>query len=106
MLSPPTEHLSSHTPFTQAWERYYDLSSQELGELIRMPKFGKALHKLVHQFPRLELAAHVQPLTRSTLRVDLTITPDFAWDDKVCMLSSTPCVSISSARFFAPNGLL
>jgi hypothetical protein len=48
-----------------------------------MPKFGKALHKLVHQFPRLELAAHVQPLTRSTLRVDLTITPDFAWDDKV-----------------------
>lgn len=40
-------------------------------------------HKFVHQFPRLELAAHVQPITRSLLRVDLTITPDFAWDDKV-----------------------
>ncbi|GBF99112.1 U5 small nuclear ribonucleoprotein 200 kDa helicase-like, partial [Raphidocelis subcapitata] len=66
-----------------AWERYYDLSSQELGELIRMPKYGKSLHKLVHQFPRLELGAHVQPLTRSTLRVDLTLAPDFAWDDKV-----------------------
>jgi pre-mRNA-splicing helicase BRR2 len=37
----------------------------------------------VHQFPRLELAAHVQPLTRSLLRIDLTISPDFAWDDKV-----------------------
>ena len=48
-----------------------------------MPKFGKALHKLVHQLPRLELAAHVQPLTRTSLRVDLSITPDFAWDDKV-----------------------
>jgi pre-mRNA-splicing helicase BRR2 len=40
-------------------------------------------HKFVHQFPRLELAAHVQPLTRSLLRIDLTISPDFAWDNKV-----------------------
>lgn len=53
-----------------------------------MPKFGKALHKLVHQLPRLELAAHVQPLTRTTLRVDLTITPDFAWDDKARCISA------------------
>lgn len=52
-----------------AWERYYDLSSAELGELIRLPKMGKTLHKLVHQFPRIELAAHVQPITRSVLKV-------------------------------------
>lgn len=44
---------------------------------------GDVQHKFVHQFPRLELAAHVQPITRSLLRIDLTITPDFAWDDKV-----------------------
>jgi hypothetical protein len=44
---------------------------------------GAVQHKFVHQFPRLELAAHVQPITRSLLRIDLTITPDFAWDDKV-----------------------
>ena len=67
-----------------AWERYYDLSSQELGELIRLPKMGKALHKLVHQFPRLELAAHVQPITRTTLKIDLTITPDFKVRCLVC----------------------
>ncbi|KAK9842537.1 hypothetical protein WJX81_005041 [Elliptochloris bilobata] len=66
-----------------AWERYYDLSAQELGELIRLPKVGKALHRYVHQFPRLELAAHVQPITRAVLKVDLTITPDFQWDEKV-----------------------
>ena len=29
------------------------------------------------------LQAHVQPITRSLLRVDLTITPDFQWDDRV-----------------------
>ena len=66
-----------------AWERYYDLSSQEIGELIRFPKMGKAIHKFVHQFPRLELSAHVQPITRSVLKVDLALTPDFQWDEKV-----------------------
>ena len=66
-----------------AWERYYDLTSQEIGELIRFPKMGKAIHKFVHQFPRIELSAHVQPITRSVLKVDLTLTPDFQWDEKV-----------------------
>ena len=63
-----------------AWERWYDLSSQEIGELIKMPKMGKTLHRLVHEFPRLELAAHVQPITRTVLKVDLVMTPDFKWN--------------------------
>ncbi|CAK9111167.1 unnamed protein product [Durusdinium trenchii] len=66
-----------------AWERYYDLSSSEIGELIRFPKMGKTIHKLVHQFPKLDLSAYVQPITRSCLMVELTITPDFQWDPKV-----------------------
>jgi len=66
-----------------AWERYYDLSSAEIGELIRFPKMGKTIHKLVHQFPKLDLSAYVQPITRSCLMVELTITPDFQWDPKV-----------------------
>ncbi|PZC70712.1 hypothetical protein B5X24_HaOG215018 [Helicoverpa armigera] len=41
------------------------------------------IHKYVHQFPKLELATHIQPITRSTLRVELTITPDFHWDEKI-----------------------
>ncbi|XP_010537248.1 PREDICTED: DExH-box ATP-dependent RNA helicase DExH12 [Tarenaya hassleriana] len=66
-----------------AWERYYDLSSQELGELIRNTKMGRPLHKFIHQFPKLNLAAHVQPITRTVLQVELTITPDFQWDDRI-----------------------
>ena len=65
------------------WERWYDLSSQEIGELIRFPKMGKTLHRLIHQFPRLELGAHVQPITRTLLKVEVVITPDFAWDEKI-----------------------
>lgn len=48
-----------------------------------MPKMGKTIHKFVHQFPKLDLAVHLQPITRSTLKVELTVTPDFQWDDKV-----------------------
>ncbi len=65
------------------WERFFDMSPQEIGELIRFPKMGKTIHRLVHQFPKLELSAHVQPITRNVLKVELTITPDFQWDGKI-----------------------
>ncbi|CAI5971829.1 unnamed protein product, partial [Closterium sp. NIES-64] len=95
------------------WERHYDLSSQELGELVRMPKLGQdsaqagapgetgwlvvktviasmgvyglvgTLYELVQLVPRLDLAAQVLPMTHSVLRVDLTITPDFHWEEKL-----------------------
>lgn len=63
--------------------RYYDLKAADLGELVKLPRMGKTLHRLVHQFPRVELAASVQPITRALLRVELTITPDFMFDQKV-----------------------
>jgi pre-mRNA-splicing helicase BRR2 len=78
----PNDILSKIEKKDLPWERYYDLSSQEIGELIRYPKMGKSIHRYIHQFPKLELAAHVQPITRSVLKVDLTITPDFQWDEK------------------------
>ncbi|XP_026190378.1 U5 small nuclear ribonucleoprotein 200 kDa helicase [Cyclospora cayetanensis] len=65
------------------FDRYYDLTSTEIGELVRVPKMGKLLHRLIHSFPKLELAAFVQPLSRSCLVVELTITPDFQWDPKI-----------------------
>ena len=66
-----------------SWERYYDLKPQDLGEMVKIPKMGKTLHKYVHMFPKVELSAHVQPITRSLLRIDLTITPDFLYDTAV-----------------------
>ena len=44
--------------------RLYDLGANEIGELIRVPKLGKTIHKYVHQFPKLELSTHIQPITR------------------------------------------
>ncbi|EOA39471.1 hypothetical protein CARUB_v10008066mg [Capsella rubella] len=79
----PNEILMRLEKKDLVWERYYDLSAQELGELIRNPKMGRPLHKFIHQFPKLTLSAHVQPITRTVLKVELTVTPDFLWDDKI-----------------------
>lgn len=62
------------------WYRYFDLDAAELGELIGLPKSGQLIESLVHKFPRLDLQAHVLPLTRSLLKINVTITPDFQWD--------------------------
>lgn len=62
------------------WERYYDLKPQDLGEMVKIPKMGKTLHKYVHMFPKVEMSASVLPITRSLLKVSLTITPDFQFD--------------------------
>jgi pre-mRNA-splicing helicase BRR2 len=79
----PTEVLMKLEKKELAWERCYDLSSQELGELICYPKMGRLLHKCIHQLPKLNLSAHVQPITPTVLSFELTVTPDFQWDDKV-----------------------
>jgi pre-mRNA-splicing helicase BRR2 len=62
------------------WSRYSDLSSNDLGELVGVPKMGKILHELVHKFPRLDVSAVIQPITRSLLRVELTLISAFEFD--------------------------
>uniref|UniRef100_A0AAV1TSM2 Uncharacterized protein n=1 Tax=Peronospora matthiolae TaxID=2874970 RepID=A0AAV1TSM2_9STRA len=66
-----------------SWEKYNDLEPADLGQLINNPHYGKQLYKLIHQFPKLELSAHVQPITRSMLKVDLVVTPDFEFSREV-----------------------
>jgi pre-mRNA-splicing helicase BRR2 len=63
------------------WPSYFDLDPPRMGELLGMPKAGRIVCDLVSKFPRLEVQAQVQPMTRSLLRVELTITPNFVWDD-------------------------
>ena len=62
------------------WSSYFDLDPPRMGELLGMPKAGRTVCNLVQKFPRLEIQAQVQPMTRSMLRVELTITPAFEWD--------------------------
>lgn len=66
-----------------AWNSYFDLDPPRMGELLGMPRAGRTVCGFVSKFPRVEVQAQVQPMTRSMLKVELSITPNFEWDDTV-----------------------
>ena len=76
----PRKLLVSLEKKSLAWDRYFDLEPHDLGELIRQPKLGKKLYRLIHRFPKVELSAQVQPILRSLVKIDLTIMADFEYD--------------------------
>ena len=79
----PREVITRAEKIDVPWSSYFDLDPPRMGELLGMPKAGKTICGLVQRFPRLEVQAQVQPVTRSMLRVELTITPNFEWDETV-----------------------
>ncbi|EJD74040.1 U5 small nuclear ribonucleoprotein helicase [Loa loa] len=79
----PSEVVRSIDKKNLSFERLYDLDQHQLGELVKMPKMGKPLYKFIRQLPKLDMTALIQPITRSTLRIELTVTPDFLWDARV-----------------------
>ncbi|KAF9471286.1 Sec63-domain-containing protein [Pholiota conissans] len=66
------------------WYLYFDvLTPPEIGELIGIPNTGRLVHRLVHNFTKLQLQVQVRPITRSLLCIDLSIFPHFRWDEKI-----------------------
>ncbi|KAF2789546.1 Sec63-domain-containing protein [Melanomma pulvis-pyrius CBS 109.77] len=65
------------------WASYFDLDPPHMGELLGMPKAGKLVCQFVEKFPRLELEVTPRPVTKSMLRMELTIRPNFVWDDEI-----------------------
>ncbi|KAF2636126.1 pre-mRNA splicing helicase-like protein [Massarina eburnea CBS 473.64] len=66
-----------------SWSSYFGLDPPNMGELLGMPKAGRTVCNLVNKFPRLELEAIPRPITRSMLRIELTLRPTFEWDDQL-----------------------
>lgn len=60
-----------------------DMEPLELGELVHHKRMGQTIARCVDQFPMLLLDARIAPITRNVLNVELTITPDFVWNDRV-----------------------
>lgn len=79
----PKDVLQKAERIDVPWASYFDLDPPRVGELLGMPKAGRTVCDLVSKFPRLEVQAQVQPITRSMLRVELTITPNFVWDEAI-----------------------
>jgi pre-mRNA-splicing helicase BRR2 len=60
-----------------SWEKYLDLKPTDLGEMVKNQKMGKTLYKFVHMLPKFSIAVHAVPITRSWLKLDISIRPEF-----------------------------
>ncbi|CAN6285195.1 unnamed protein product [Urochloa humidicola] len=63
-------------------DRLYEMEENEIGALIRFSHQGKLVKQYVGYFPYINLSATVSPITRTVLKVDLHITPEFVWKDR------------------------
>lgn len=63
-------------------DRLQEMEEKDIGSLIRYPHGGKLVKQYLGYFPWINLSAIVSPITRTVLKVDLLITPDFVWKDQ------------------------
>ena len=62
------------------WLRYAYIMESNLGEVVEVPKMECTLRKMVQWFLWLEMLAHTQPVLRTTLWVELTLTSDYEYN--------------------------
>ncbi|RKF59071.1 Pre-mRNA-splicing factor brr2 [Erysiphe neolycopersici] len=79
----PKDIIQKTERMSVPWTSYFDLDPPRMSELLGMSRAGRTVCSLVSKFPRLEVQASIQPMTRSMLRVELTITPNFTWDNEI-----------------------
>ncbi|WOL01441.1 DExH-box ATP-dependent RNA helicase DExH14 [Canna indica] len=59
-----------------------EMEEKDISALIRYAPGGKLVKQYLGYFPSINLSATVSPITRTVLKVDLVITPDFVWKDR------------------------
>lgn len=59
------------------------LKSDKLTELLRCErKYGEKVYKLLKYLPKLKIEASIKPISTSSLKIELTIQPDFSWNEE------------------------
>lgn len=58
-----------------------EMESNEISSLIHVRQ-GDLVTSYVNQIPYLDITAKIQPITRMVLKIELTINPNFRWNDR------------------------
>jgi activating signal cointegrator complex subunit 3 len=64
-------------------DKLREMDSTDIGHMINHVRAGADVKKAAMEIPLVELEATIQPITRTVLRVRLTVTANFRWNDRV-----------------------
>lgn len=65
-------------------DRLWDMSGGEIGSMLRLnAQIGGQIKSCMRAMPHLNMTATVQPITRTVLRVSVTLIPEFEWRDQL-----------------------
>ncbi|CAF5202442.1 unnamed protein product, partial [Rotaria magnacalcarata] len=64
-------------------ERLLEMDAKEIGIMIHNTRLGKEIKAYASYIPLLKIETQLQPITRTVLRIKLTITAAFKWSDKI-----------------------
>ncbi|CAN1151841.1 DExH-box ATP-dependent RNA helicase DExH14 [Linum perenne] len=59
-----------------------EMEEKDIGALIRYAHGGRLVKQHLGYFPQIHLSATISPITRTVLKVDLLVTPDFVWKER------------------------
>ncbi|KAG0411958.1 hypothetical protein HPB47_010909, partial [Ixodes persulcatus] len=60
-----------------------DMGAKDIGMMVHNPKVGTQVEQCARQIPQLVVVPRIQPITRTVIKVQLDITADFRWSDRV-----------------------
>lgn len=80
-LPKPILNNLDEKPSLSSIESLRDLDRTEIGELVHNRGMGNTISRLLDNFPTLTVDASIAPLNRDVLRIHLTLTADFRWND-------------------------
>ena len=63
-------------------ETLREMSANEIGDLVNHQRLGSSIKAEANRLPQLDVQVHAQPITRTVLRVTLTLTASFEWVDR------------------------
>lgn len=65
-------------------DRLLDMTVEEITSLVRAnTTIGKKVLAVARNFPRINVTASVQPVTRTVIKLHLTLTAEFVWNEKI-----------------------
>lgn len=60
-----------------------DMSPNEIGDILRNRRNADFIAKCANEFPMIDIDATLQPITRTVLRIRISVSANFRWNDGV-----------------------